>query len=161
MRGALSVALIDHCSSKYLTGVETENLRRIRDSRVSTRTTGANTLPDDTQTSRAVTAPRRKWKRLNNEARARRPSPADDGRAGERSCPLVRFWPLLVTGFRSPGSKPGNYAGSGRQSSPGYGSGVGLSGSLLKSSYVPFKVADRFVVQERLKPPGHALVVDT
>lgn len=143
MRGALSVALIDHYSSKYPTGVETENLRRIRDSRASTRTTGANTLPDDAQTSRAVTAPRRKWKPLNNEAGARRPSPADDGRAGERSCPLVRFWPLLVTGFRSPGSKPGNNAGSGlqggRQSSPGYGSGVGLGGSLLKSSYVLFK----------------------
>ena len=65
-----SVALIDLCSSKYPTGVEAENLRQIRDSRASTRTTSADTLPDDAQTSHAVVAPRRKWKRLNDEARA-------------------------------------------------------------------------------------------
>lgn len=64
------VALIDLCSSKYPTGVETENLRRIRGFHASTRTTGADTLPDDAQTSRAVTAPRRKWRRLNDEVRA-------------------------------------------------------------------------------------------
>jgi len=64
------VALIDLCSSKYPTGVESENLHRIRGFHASTRTTGADTLPDDAQTSRAVTAPRRKWRRLNDEVRA-------------------------------------------------------------------------------------------
>ncbi|MFC7580441.1 hypothetical protein ACFQ23_02730 [Schaalia naturae] len=64
------VALIDLCSSKYPTGLETENLRRIRGSHDSARTTSADTLPDDAQTSRAVAVPRRKWKRLNDEARA-------------------------------------------------------------------------------------------
>lgn len=65
-----SVALINLCSSKYPTGVDTENLRRIRGSRASSLPVGTDTLPDDAQTSRAVTAPRRKWKRLNDEARA-------------------------------------------------------------------------------------------
>ena len=64
------VALIDLCSRKYPTGIETKNLRRIRGSHDSTRTTGADTLPDDAQTSHPVAAPRRKWKRLNDEARA-------------------------------------------------------------------------------------------
>src|SRR5690606_34763085 len=40
------VALIDLCSSKYPTGVESENLHRIRGFHASTRTTGADTLPD-------------------------------------------------------------------------------------------------------------------
>lgn len=65
-----SVALIDLCSTKYPTGVETENLLRIRGSHDSSRTTGTDTLPDDAQTFHAVAVPRRKWKRLNDEARA-------------------------------------------------------------------------------------------
>lgn len=64
------VALIDLCSSKYPTGVETENLRRIRGSLADVRATGADTLPDDAQTSRGTPARRRKWKRLNDDARA-------------------------------------------------------------------------------------------
>ncbi|KAB1643906.1 hypothetical protein [Gulosibacter chungangensis] len=50
--------------------METENLRRIRGSLAAAGTTGTDTLPDGAQTSRAVTAPRRKWKRLSDEARA-------------------------------------------------------------------------------------------
>jgi transposase-like protein len=64
------VALIDLCSSKYPTGVETENLRRIRGSLAASRTAGADTLPDDAQTSREAPMPRRKWKRLSDDARA-------------------------------------------------------------------------------------------
>ncbi len=64
------VALIDLCSSKYPTGVESENLRRIRDSRAPSLPVDTDTLPDDAQTSREAPMPRRKWKRLNDEARA-------------------------------------------------------------------------------------------
>ncbi len=70
LAGFSFVALIDLCSSKYPTGIETENLRRIRGSRAPSLPVDTDTLPDDAQTSREAPMPRRKWKRLNDEARA-------------------------------------------------------------------------------------------
>jgi site-specific DNA-methyltransferase (adenine-specific) len=65
-----NVGLIDLCSTDYPTAVETENLRLIRASLADMRATVVDTLPDDAQTSRGTPAPRRKWKRLNDDARA-------------------------------------------------------------------------------------------
>ncbi|RRJ85702.1 hypothetical protein EG850_12325 [Gulosibacter macacae] len=54
------VDLINHCSTYSVTGVDAAVLQRIRQ----------GTASQDTQTFQAADAPRRKWTRLNAEARA-------------------------------------------------------------------------------------------
>lgn len=63
-------ALTDLCSSKYPTGVDTEILRRIRESRSATEVAGADTLPDTAPDIHETRSPRRKRKRLTGTERS-------------------------------------------------------------------------------------------
>lgn len=64
------VGLIDLCSSKYPTGVETENLRLIRDYLATPVRAGVDPLPDAAPNIHETRSPRRKWKRLSTDVRA-------------------------------------------------------------------------------------------